>query len=80
MYSTGPLPKTVTDFWRLVWQEHVPTIVMITNLEEGKKIKCEQYWPESGTKSFGPFQIAITDQQTFTDYTIRTLQVSVSLL
>ena len=74
----GPLPKTNIDFWRLVWQERPPTIVMVTNLKEGSKIKCQQYWPETGTNSFGPFQISITDQQTFADYTIRTLQVIVS--
>ena len=74
---TGPLPKTVVDFWRLVWQEKPPTIVMITNLKEGNKIKCQHYWPESGTESFGPFQITITDDQTLADYTIRTLLVQV---
>jgi len=77
---TGPLPKTVVDFWRLVWQEKPPSIVMVTNIKEGNKIKCQQYWPETGNKSFGPFQITITDQQVFADYTIRTFQVTVSLI
>ena len=76
----GPLPKTLVDFWRLVWQEKPHVIVMVTNLKEGNKIKCQQYWPNSGTKSFGPFQITITDQQTLADYTIRTLQVVVSIV
>ena len=76
----GPLPKTVVDFWRLVWQEKPPSIVMVTNIKEGNKIKCQQYWPETGNKSFGPFQITITDQQVFADYTIRTFQVTVSYI
>jgi len=50
---------------------------MVTNIKEGNKIKCQQYWPETGNKSFGPFQITITDQQVFADYTIRTFQVTV---
>ena len=75
---SGPMPKTVVDFWRLIWQERPPTIVMVTNLKEGNKVKCQQYWPESGKKDFGPFQVTITDQQIFADYTIRTLSVSVS--
>ena len=74
----GPLPKTVVDFWRLVWQERPPTIVMVTNVKEGNRIKCQQYWPDSGKKEFGPFQVTISDQQVFADYTIRTLSVSVS--
>ena len=77
MLCTGPLPKTVVDFWRLIWQERPPTIVMVTNVKEGIRIKCQQYWPESGKKDFGPFQVIITDQQIFADYTIRTLSVSV---
>ena len=71
---TDPLPKTVVDFWQLIWQERPPTIVMVT---EGTRIKCQQYWPESGKKDFGPFQVTITEQQIFADYTIRTLSVSV---
>ena len=67
----------MVDFWRLVWQERAPTIVMIINLVEGTKIKCQQYWPESGAQSYGPFQVTITDQQILADYTIRSLLVQV---
>ena len=74
----GPLPNTVVDFWRLIWQEHPPTIVMVTNVMEGNRIKCQQYWPDSGKKEFGPFQVILSDQQIFADYTIRILSVSVS--
>ena len=73
----GPLPKTIVDFWRLVWQEKPPTIVMVTNLKEGTKIKCQQYWPESGTKSFGPFEVTISGEQILADYTTRSLLVQV---
>ena len=77
-HSIGPMNKTTVDFWHLVWQERPPTIVMVTNLKEGKKIKCQQYWPESGsTQSYGPFKVTLTDQQVYTDYTIRTLQLEV---
>ena len=74
----GPLPTTLVDFWQLIWQEHPPIIVMVTNIMEGNRIKCQQYWPDSGKKQFGPFRVMITDQQIFADYTIRTLSVSVS--
>ena len=73
------MPKTLVDFWRLVWQEKPPTIVMITNLEEGNKIKCQRYWPETGRCSFGPFEITITDEQMLADYTIRKLDVQVNI-
>ncbi len=53
---------------------------MLTNLKEGNKVKCQPYWPESGKKQFGPFTVAITDQQIFADYTMRTLKVTVRIL
>ena len=73
----GPLLKTLVDFCRLIWQEKPPTIVMVTNIKESEKIKCRQYWPDSGSKDFGPFRVTLMDQQIFTDFTIRNLQVEV---
>ncbi|MCI4393263.1 hypothetical protein PGIGA_G00155310, partial [Pangasianodon gigas] len=42
--TQGPTVNTVGDFWRMVWQERCPIIVMITNIEE-KNEKCTEYWP-----------------------------------
>ena len=75
---SGPIPKTVIDFWRLIWQERPPTIVMVTNLTEGNKKKCEQYWPDSGHVSYGPFKVTLTENQVLADYQIRTMRVTVS--
>ena len=38
--SFFPAPNTasLTDFWRMIWQEHVETIVMLTNIFEGGKV------------------------------------------
>ena len=74
----GPLPHTVIDFWRMVWQGRPSAIVMLTNCEEGGRVKCEQYWPESGNKNYGPFQVIITDKQILADYTVRSFVVTVS--
>ena len=60
-----------------MWQERPSAIVMLTNCEEGGRVKCEQYWPESGNKNYGPFQVIITNKQILADYTIRKLVVTV---
>nr|XP_022309642.1 receptor-type tyrosine-protein phosphatase mu-like isoform X2 [Crassostrea virginica] len=44
--TQGPTQNSVNEFWRMVWQQNVSEIVMLTNLMEGKKIKCFQYWPD----------------------------------
>ena len=61
-----------------MWQEKPTAIVMLTNLEEGNKTKCEQYWPGLGKKIYGPFSVIITDQQILADYVVRTFVISVS--
>ena len=42
-YFKGPKPNTIFDFWKMVWQENVYVIVMVTNLKEGRKVrhKCD---------------------------------------
>ena len=50
---------------------------MVTNLVEGAKEKCTQYWPEQGSMEVGPFTVTITDQHKLADYTIRTFILQV---
>ncbi|KAK2816005.1 hypothetical protein Q5P01_026472, partial [Channa striata] len=32
--TQGPLPETISDFWRMVWEQRTSTVVMMTRLEE----------------------------------------------
>ncbi|KAH9490224.1 hypothetical protein Btru_036087, partial [Bulinus truncatus] len=45
--SQGPVLDSVSDFWRLLWQEKVNIVVMLTQLTENGKVKCHCYWPQS---------------------------------
>lgn len=53
--SQGPLPNTVVDFWRMIWESEVVVIVMACNEREAGKYKCECYWPEEndGEQQYG---------------------------
>ena len=75
----GPVNKSVVDFWRLIWQEKPVSIVMVTNLKEGTKSKCEQYWPDNVTehKQFGPFTVMLTDKDVLPDTITRKLSIKV---
>lgn len=48
--TQGCLAGTVSDFWRMIWQEGSQIIAMITRLVEQGKNKCTRYWPESANK------------------------------
>lgn len=37
--TQGPLPETLSDFWRLVWEQRTSTIVMMTRLEEKSRVR-----------------------------------------
>ncbi|KAJ1733008.1 tyrosine protein phosphatase 1 [Coemansia biformis] len=43
--TQGPLPHSVADFWRMVWEQRVPAIVMLARTHEAGRRKCEAYWP-----------------------------------
>ncbi|KAM7370884.1 hypothetical protein PAMP_010394 [Pampus punctatissimus] len=70
--TQGPLPATVNDFWRMIWEQRVKSIVMVTNCTEGGRIKCEQYWPtDSHTCLYGELKVTISSEQQDANWTLR---------
>lgn len=39
------MQSTTENFWRMVHQEHIHLIVMLTACKEHGKLKCDMYWP-----------------------------------
>eukprot|EP00040_Diaphanoeca_grandis_P018506 m.97323 g.97323 ORF g.97323 m.97323 type:complete len:759 (+) comp26966_c1_seq2:238-2514(+) len=60
--AMGPLPTTIDSFWRMIINEKVQNVVMVTNLFEKGRKKCEKYFPvQHGQKqSFGEITIVNT--------------------
>uniref|UniRef100_A0A673CFF8 Receptor-type tyrosine-protein phosphatase F n=1 Tax=Sphaeramia orbicularis TaxID=375764 RepID=A0A673CFF8_9TELE len=70
--TQGPLPETLSDFWRMVWEQRTCTIIMMTRLEEKSRVKCDQYWPSRGTETYGMIQVTMLDTVELATYSVRT--------
>uniref|UniRef100_UPI0037E84A90 receptor-type tyrosine-protein phosphatase H-like n=1 Tax=Semicossyphus pulcher TaxID=241346 RepID=UPI0037E84A90 len=70
--TQGPLPSTVSDFWRMIWEQRVNCIVMVTNCTESGKTKCEQYWPgDSKPRLCGELSVTLKSEQQEANWTLR---------
>ncbi|KAH8405403.1 hypothetical protein KR222_011331, partial [Zaprionus bogoriensis] len=80
--AQGPMETTINDFWRMIWEQHLEIIVMLTNLEEYNKSKCAKYWPEKvfDSKQFGDISVKFTAERKTGDYIVRSLDVTKSNL
>ncbi|XP_074490158.1 phosphatidylinositol phosphatase PTPRQ [Sebastes fasciatus] len=68
--AQGPLPTTVNEFWRMIWEKNVQTLVMLTRCNEQGRVKCEQYW-DYGTKYYENITVTATSEIPLEDWTIR---------
>ncbi|XP_026070627.1 receptor-type tyrosine-protein phosphatase S-like isoform X27 [Carassius auratus] len=71
--TQGALPETFGDFWRMIWEQRSANIVMMTKLEERSRVKCDQYWPNRGTETYGLIQVTLLDTVELATYCVRTL-------
>ncbi|XP_045433368.1 receptor-type tyrosine-protein phosphatase eta isoform X2 [Pipistrellus kuhlii] len=69
--TQGPLPNTLKDFWRMVWEKNVHAIVMLTKCVEQGRTKCEEYWPSKQAKDYGDITVAMTSEIVLPEWTIR---------
>lgn len=76
--AQGPMDTTVNEFWRMIWEQHLELILMLTNLEEYSKTKCAKYWPDKsdGDKSFGEISVTHVQETRYSDYIVRDLKIS----
>ena len=70
------MEHTISDFWRMIWKERSPIIVMITKLKERNKSKCELYLPVLSASRFGNLMVKVEKIEQRDGYQLRTLTVS----
>ncbi|KAL5486501.1 hypothetical protein EMCRGX_G018989 [Ephydatia muelleri] len=75
--SQGPKENTIADFWRMIWEKHIETIVMLAKCTEAGKNLCKQYWAdeEGGVYDTDILCITTTSVVTLADYNIRSFDV-----
>ncbi|KAL5010051.1 hypothetical protein ScPMuIL_012356 [Solemya velum] len=75
--SQGPIPGTIEDFWRMIWEQGVPIVVMLTLCKEDGKVKCEQYWPDvqGEPRQYGDLVITMESVSTVNYYEYRIFDI-----
>ena len=73
--TQGPTRDTFAEFWRMTWEQDARVIVMITHLFENGKPKCDLYWPDAGSDTYGDIVVTPTREDVLASYTLRTFSL-----
>ncbi|XP_045895053.1 receptor-type tyrosine-protein phosphatase O isoform X2 [Micropterus dolomieu] len=74
--TQGPLPETRNDFWKMVLQQKSPIIVMLTQCNERRRVKCDHYWPFTDEPvMYGEISVEMLSETESPEWTTRTFRL-----
>ncbi|XP_076588386.1 receptor-type tyrosine-protein phosphatase beta isoform X2 [Chaetodon auriga] len=74
--TQGPLPGTKDDFWKMVWEQNVHNIVMVTQCVEKGRVKCDHYWPfDQDPLYYGDLIVQMLSESVLPEWTIREFSI-----
>ncbi|TRZ00617.1 hypothetical protein DNTS_015387 [Danionella cerebrum] len=74
--TQGPLPGTKDDFWRMLWEQNVHNIVMVTQCVEKGRVKCDHYWPlDQDPLYYGDLIVQMQSESVLPEWTIREFRI-----
>ncbi|KAK9516048.1 hypothetical protein VZT92_024010 [Zoarces viviparus] len=74
--TQGPLPGTKDDFWKMVWEQNVHNMVMVTQCVEKGRVKCDHYWPfDQDPLYYGDQIVQMLSESVLPEWTIREFSI-----
>uniref|UniRef100_A0A674DRK0 Protein tyrosine phosphatase receptor type O n=1 Tax=Salmo trutta TaxID=8032 RepID=A0A674DRK0_SALTR len=74
--TQGPLPETRNDFWNMVLQQKSRVIVMLTQCNERRRVKCDHYWPFTDEPvDYGEISVEMLSESESPEWTIRNFRL-----
>ncbi|XP_027009703.2 receptor-type tyrosine-protein phosphatase O isoform X2 [Tachysurus fulvidraco] len=75
--TQGPLPETRNDFWKMVMQQNSHVIVMLTQCNERRRVKCDHYWPFTDEPvSYGEITVEMLSESESPEWIVRNFRLS----
>jgi len=74
--TQAPLPNTVDDFWRMVWEQESHTVACLIIDSESARTRMKDYWPGKEPQKSGYLLIEHVDQHQQADFISRDLKLT----
>lgn len=87
--TQAPMPDTVVDFWRMLWETDSCIVVMLTGKPQrmssngmydsamnGQPERYAEYWPLEGPLRYGQLLVELQSEYQFESYTLHEFKIA----